>query len=240
MRGWLKVLLGIGAGFLILFTLGITLLLRSGRWEQVQRMAGGIFELKRGAEDLERFQKERTFTPPADGLIPESRLLTYLEICESLQPFVKPYEAWIEAHAGKQRDFKDAVEALGFMGKVTRHSAEVLRAKGMTPHELAWLHRSVRKAVEEAQAKGSSPELVDMLGDLRKAAGDPGISKALKTELLRKLERQESRIKAAGEPMSPNARLCLAHSDRIRRADLGDFATLILEGAAKGKRRGKG
>lgn len=240
MKGWAKVLLGISAGFFLVIVLGLTLLFRSGRWEQVQRMAGGIFEMKRGAEDLERLQRERTFIPPADGLIPEQRLLTYLEVCETLQPFVKPYEAWMEAHAGKQGDFKDAVDALGFMGKVSSQSAEVLRAKGMTPHELAWIHRSTRKAVEEAQEKGASPELLELLGDLRKAVADPGISKALKTELQRKLGRFEGRIKAAGEPMSPNARLCLTHSDRIRRADLGDFAALILEGVAKGKRRSKG
>lgn len=239
MRTWVKVLLGIGAGFFLLIVLGATLLIRSGAWQHVERMGGGISQLKRGAEDLEQLQREQPFTPPADGLILEQRLLTYLEICEVLLPFVKPYEAWMEAHAGKQGDFKDAAEALGFLGKVTARSAEVLREKAMTPQELAWLHRSVRKAMEEAQGKGASPELLEMMADLRKAAQDPGIDRTLKAELQRKLERYGSRIIEAREPLSPNARLCLAHAERIRRAELGDFAALILEGAGKGKRRSR-
>lgn len=240
MKTWMKVLLGLAAGVLVLVGLGATLLVRSGRWNQVKSMAGGIFELKRGAEALERIQREHPFVPPADGLIPEPRLDAYLGICEALQPYVKPYEAWMEAHAGKQGDFKDAVEAVGFMGKVTAHAAEICGTMGMSPQELAWMHRAVRKAVEEAQGRGSVPELQDLLASLRKAAADPGISRPLKSELQQKIERSEAKARSGQDPLSANARLCLLHADRIRRADLGDFATLILEGAAKGKRRGRG
>lgn len=239
MKTWVKVLVGIAVGFLALLALALVLLVRSGKWDQVQRMAGGISRMKHGAEDLERFQREHAFTPPADGLIQEQRLATYLEICESLQPFVQPYQAWMEAHAGKQGDFKDAVEALELMGKVTLQAAETCRAKGMTPRELAWLHRSVRKAMEEAQAKGIPPDRLDLVEVLRRAAVDPGLSKALKGEIQRKLQRYEARDTASKEPLSANAQLCRIHAERIRRADLGDFATMILEGTAKGKRRNK-
>lgn len=240
MKTWVKVLLGFAVGILVLLSLAVTLLVRSGRWEQVRSMAGGISQLKRGAEDLERMQREHPFTPPADGLIPESRLVAYLEVCEALQPFVKPYEAWMESHLGKQGDFKDAVEAIGFMGKVTTEAAEICRSKGMAPQELAWMHRTVRKAVEEAQQKGATPEWLDLLADLRKAASDPGISSSLRTDLQRKLARYEAKAKAAEGPMSTNARLCALHGERIRRADLGEFSSIILEGAGKGKRRGRG
>lgn len=238
MKTWVKVLVGLAAGIAALLALALTLLVRSGRWEQVRSMAGGISQLKRGAEDLERMQRELPFKAPDDGLIQEPRLVAYLEVCEALQPFVKPYEAWMESHLGKKGDFKDAVEAIGFMGKVTTQAAEVCRSKGMSPQELAWMHRSVRKAVEEAQKKVVAPEWTDLLKVLRKAAEDPGISLPLRKELQGKLERFEKKVEAAGEPLSANARLCVLHAERIRRADLGDFSSIILEGS--GKRRGRG
>ena len=238
MKTWAKVLLGLAAGIGMLLVLAVTLLVRSGRWEQVRSMAGGISQLKRSAADLERMQREHPFIPPADGLIPESRLMAYLEICEALQPFVKPYEAWMESHLGKQGDFKDAVEAIGFMGKVTAQAAQVCRSKGMSPQELAWMHRSVRKAVEEAQQKGAAPEWMDLMAVLRKAASDPGLSLPLRKELQEKLERYGKKTEAGEGMLSVNARLCALHGERIRRADLGDFSTIILEGS--GKRRGRG
>lgn len=240
MKTWVKVLLGLAAGIAVLLALALTLLVRSGRWEQVRSMAGGISQLKRGADDLERMQREHPFTPPADGLIPEPRLLAYLEVCETLQPFVKPYEAWMESHLGKQGDFKDAAEAIGFMGKVTTQAAEACRARGMSPQELAWLHRATRKAVEEAQAKGIAPELLELLEDLRRVAAEPGLRPSLRSELQRNLERHQAKALVRREPLSANATLCQLHADRIRRADLGDFAAVILEGAGKGKRRSKG
>jgi hypothetical protein len=238
-KSWVKVLLGLVAGILVLMGLAAALLVRSGRWQQIQRLAGGILEMKRGTEGLERLQREHPYTPSADGLIAESRLSAYLEICESLQPLIKPYEAWIEAHAGRQGDFQDAAEALQFMGKITAQAAAVLRAKGMTPQELAWIHRAVRKAMEEVQEMAASPVVLELMDDLRRVVADPGISNALKEELRRKLERHDAKAPAKDTPLSPNARLCRAHAARIRRADLGDFATLILEGAAQGKRRAK-
>lgn len=238
MKTWVKVLLGLAGGVVLLVGLGMVLLVRSSRWEQVKGLAGGISQLKKGTEDLERMQRERPFQPPADGLIPEPRLMAYLVVCETLQPFVQPYQAWMESHAGQRGDFKDAAEAIGFMGTVVDRASAACRSQAMTPQELAWMHRAVRKAVEEAQGRSTATGLAELLQDLRRAVADPGLSGPLKAELQQKLAGHEARAATGATPLSANARLCLRHAERIQRADLGDFAALILEGTAKGRRPG--
>lgn len=238
MRTWAKVLLGLGAAAILLVGLAAALLVRSGRWDQARQFAGGMTELTRSARAMEQMQKAQPFTPPAGGVIPEPRLLAYLEVCEALQPYVKPYETWMEAHAGKRGDFKDAADAVGFLGKVTSHAARLLRERAMTPQELAWLHRAVRKAQDEAIGRSAAPDLLDLMAGLRRAVADPGLSPALREELRGKLERQEAKHRAGQAPLSPNAVLCQAYEERIRKSDLKEFSALLLEGMGKDGRPG--
>lgn len=234
MRTWVKVLLGLGAGLLLLVAVAATLLVRSNRWGELKQLGGGVAELTRSSRELEQLQKAKPFDPPADGRIPEPRLLDYLAVCEALQPEVKPYQAWMEAHAGSQGDLRDAAEIVELLARVTAKASRQLRARDMAPQELAWLHRQVDRAMKELQRREGGGDLALAEG-LRRAVADPGISPRLREDLQGLLRRQEATPARAVEPLSPNAELCARHAGRIRAADLGEFSALLLEGLGKGR-----
>jgi hypothetical protein len=185
---------------------------------------------------MERLDQEQPFKAPADGLLPEPRLIAYLDVCDALKPSEGPYLAWMREHMGKKGDFKDAAEAVTFMAGLLDTAAVELKARGMTAREFAWIHESVRRARKEAIDKAGSPLALEMLQDLRQAARDPGLDPARARDLDEKIRRYEARIQEGREPLSPNAKLCLAHAERLRAADLGELGDMIQSGGISSKR----
>ena len=240
MKGWMKIVLGIAATLAGLLALGFALLVRSGKWEQIQGFSGGMVKISRSTKALERLDQERPFQPPADGLLAEPRLLAYLEVCEALKPSEGPYVAWMREHMGKKGDFKDAAEAVNFMAGILDTAAVELKARAMSAREFAWIHEAVRQAQKEALGKTGSPLAEDLLLELRKAVQAKGLDEATRQGLERKLGRFEARLREDQQPLSPNGKLCRAHAERLRAADLGELGEVIQGGMAKGGRAREG
>jgi hypothetical protein len=236
MKSWMKIVLGIAATLACLLVLGAALLVRSGKWQEIRGFSGGMVKISRSAQAMERLDQEQPFKAPADGLLPEPRLIAYLDVCDALKPSEGPYLAWMREHMGKKGDFKDAAEAVTFMAGLLDTAAVELKARGMTAREFAWIHESVRRARKEAIDKAGSPLALEMLQDLRQAARDPGLDPARARDLDEKIRRYEARIQEGREPLSPNAKLCLAHAERLRAADLGELGDMIQSGGISSKR----
>ncbi len=236
MKGWMKIVLGIAATLACLLVLGIALLVRSGKWEQIQGFSGGMVKISKSAKAMERLDRERPFRPPADGLLAEPRLLAYVEICEALKPSEGPYVAWMREHMGKKGDFKDAAEAVGFMARMLEIAAVELKARDMSAREFAWIHEAVRRAQKEALGKAGSPLAQELLQELRKAAQAKGLDEATRQELERKVDGFDVRLREDQQPLSPNGKLCRVHAERLRAADLGELGELIQGGVANSSR----
>lgn len=234
MKGWVKVVLGVMAALLLLGIVAAVQLVRSGRWAEIRGFSGGMVGITRSAKTLERLDVDHPFKAPADGLIHEDRLLAYLAVCEAVKPAEGPYMDWMREHMGKKGDFKDAAEAIGFMARLMDTSAAELRKQKMSAREFAWLLDASKKARREAAEKAGAPMALELLQSLRKAAAAPGLDAALRTELTQKITRYEAWLGQGAGGLSPNAKLCLAHADRLKAADLGDLGEMIQGGMAQG------
>lgn len=237
MKGWVKVLLGIAATFLLLGIVGAVQLVRSGKWAEIKGFSSGMADISRSSKAMERLDREHPFVEPADGKLAEPRLLAYLEVCEALAPAKAPAAAWMRAHAGKKGDLKDAAEAIGHMARLFETASGELEKRGMTTREFAWITRAVKEGRQEAAEKAGSPKAVELLQDLRRAAADPGLSPALRRELRGRIEAYEAWLASGKGPLSDNAKLCLAYEARIQAADLGELGEILREGMAKGHRK---
>jgi hypothetical protein len=237
MKGWVKVLLGVTATFLLLGVAGAVQLVRSGKWAEIKGFSSGMAGITRSSKAMERLEKEHPFVEPADGRLAEPRLLAYLEVCEALAPAKDPAAAWMREHAGRQGDFKDATEAIGHMARLFGSASTELEKRGMTAREFAWIARTVKEAHREASEKAGSPKALELLQDLRRAAADPGLSPALRQELKGRIGGYEAWLASGKGPLSDNAKLCLVHAERLTAADLGNLGDILRDGMAKGTRR---
>jgi hypothetical protein len=239
MKGWVKVLLGIGAALALLVVAAGVQLVRSGRWAEIRGFSGGMLEITRSAKTLEQLEADHPFRAPADGVIPAERLLAYLAVCEAVKPAEGPAQEWMQSHMGRKGDFKDAAEAVSFMARLMDTAATELRKQGMSGPEFAWILDATKRAQREAAEKAGSPMALELLESLRKAAAAPGLDAALAAELNQKIARYEAWLGQGGPGLSPNARLCLAHAERLNAADLGDLGEMIQGGLVRGGERRK-
>jgi hypothetical protein len=237
MKGWVKVLLGITATFLLLGAVGAVQLVRSGKWAEIKGFSSGMADITRSSKAMERLDQEHPFVEPADGKLAEARLLAYLEVCEALAPAKDPAAAWMREHAGKKGDFKDAAEAIGHMARLFDTDSTEMEKRQMTTREFAWITQAVKEARQEAAEKAGSPKALELLQDLRRVAADPGLSPVLKQDLVRRIEGYEAWLAAGQGPLSDNAKLCKAHAERLKAADLGELGDILRDGMSKGRLR---
>ncbi|MBI4912947.1 MAG: hypothetical protein HY823_09420 [Acidobacteria bacterium] len=235
MKSWVKVLLWIAVGIAGLGALGIGAMVRSGRWDQAKRFAGGMTQLVSGAKAMEEFEKSHPFTLPADGLLRPERLETYLQVCALLKPYEKPFNTWVAEHSGKQGDFREAAEAVSFLGKVTREVQELMRARGMGTRELAWVHRTVREAQRELADRQGSPRVQALLRILERTVRSPELPQTLRDSLAEDLARFRAEVDPA-KPLSANARLVQEHQERMAETDPGELLDMVL--GSSQRRRG--
>ena len=236
MKAWVKVLMGIGAALVLLVVIAAGMLVQSGHWKEIRGFSGGMVDITRSAKAMERLDKEQSYQEPADGRIPEARLVAYIEMGEALKPVEAPYSAWMEAHGGKKGDFKDAAEAITLMSHLMDTAAQQLAEHRMTAREFRWLHMAVRKARKEAGEKAGSPMALELLETLKRVSKAPGLEAPLRRELEQKISHYELWLEKGKGPLSFNAKLCLAHAEHLGAAELGEGGDIILRGMKKGNR----
>lgn len=238
MKTWVKVVLGVALVPVILLLVGILALVSTGKWKDVAAIGGDVFQMQREAGEFEKLQKDYPFKPPEDGRFTEERLQSFLAVSEAVKPAADAYDAWAQAAQGKKGDIRDAQKALTGIRDLMEISTRTLRTQKMSVNEFGWISRAVRKAREEAEVKAGSPMVLEILVDLRRLASLPSLPESEREDLRKKIERYEKATRAAGRPLSANAELYRKYADRLARADLGEFGSMLLQGRSPRRRDG--
>lgn len=241
MKGWSKVLVGILVVALLCCIAGAAMLFSGGRWEAIKGFTGDTMALKKNAEGLETLQKELPFTAPADGVVLAERLDAWLAIREALKPKADEFNAWEEAHRGKQGDFKDAREVIGLISAVMGESVAAMRAQKLSPAEYRFIERAMDEAREEVEAKGGGGALAsESLATLESLARDTSLPEAKRAEIAAEANRLRAKVDAAGQPLSANGQIYRQYAARIRASELGEFGRSMMESSGREHNRGRG
>jgi hypothetical protein len=103
-------------------------------------------------DELQQKANANHFTPPADGTIPEDRLLKFLEIRKRVYALYEKHKDEFEALRKKEKaDFSDATRALGFINDIRLAQAQAQADLGMSDDEYRFLVQQIYKTLFAAQ-----------------------------------------------------------------------------------------
>jgi hypothetical protein len=239
MNIWAKVFLGFLAVLLLICIGGGLAFHFSGGTEVVKDFTQGISGIQSSNEKVEKLNREMPFEPPEDGRVPEERLQAYLEICKEVKPVADSYDEWMQAHQGNQGDFGDAREAITMTADIFRVYGVALESNRMSPREFTWIYNTMKKAYREAASKSGAPLQREMLLALEKAARNPKLTRAERSDLDARIQDFRERIgELPGGKLSPNAELYTRHMEKLEEYKLSEFGVMIMSG--QGQRHSSG
>lgn len=153
---------------------------------------GKLQQVTRGEEQIEALQRKANAVPfarPADGVISEPRLLTFIEVRKRVFAVYEKHRATFEAVSQKkQADFSDVTTAFGVINEVRTAQAQALADLGMSTDEYAFMVESVYKTAWAAgvaastDGKSASEAAGMALGEAQKqleGMSAPGAAQAL-------------------------------------------------------------
>ena len=133
--------------------------------------AGGLEKMAEKTQEIERWQKkadENPFTAPADGLIQEARLRSFLDVRKEVFAVYQRHKAEFDSLGartkGKQQlNLSETLEAgsqlASLFGDVRLTQAKALAGHGMSQEEYRYLQMAVYKSAWAAEASKDSGKL---------------------------------------------------------------------------------
>ena len=108
-------------------------------------------------EALQKKADQNAFTPPADGVLQEARLLKFLEVRKRVYAIYETHKAEIEAMGQKkQADFGDVTKAFTWVNELRLALAQALVDAGMSQKEYEYHVESVYKTLWAAEIAKST------------------------------------------------------------------------------------
>jgi hypothetical protein len=194
-----------------------------------------------GETKIQEAQKKANavkFTPPADGVIAEGRLTTFIDVRKRVYAVYEKHKDEIEAmKAKKQGDLSDLSAAYGLITELRQAQAEALADLGMSTDEYQFMVTNVYKtmwASEVAKSTGgksvseATGEAYSKMAEALKASG------ATTPEARKTLEEMEAQAKTAQEGASQmdvpaaNIDLFRRHEEEIKKYAMGGLELLGL------------
>ena len=146
---------------------------------------GGIWWAKGKAEqftgnekridDLKKKANAVPFSPPADGLLAEDRLVKFLEIRKRVFAVYELHKDEFEAiNKKKQADFSDLTKGLGVLNEVRTTQAQALADVGMSENEYRFMVEQVYKTLwaSEVAKQSGGKSVSEAAGDVYDKAAD--------------------------------------------------------------------
>jgi hypothetical protein len=178
-------------------------------YREGRAFVGPIAELAASERAMAALDEEFPFTPPDDGLVPEDRLIVFLEVWDELGARYAEWQALVSQLEGRRtQSWQEAKEALAATRDVHRTQREVLRAHRMSPTELVWIENTVLtwwRQVEPRLRDADRPAVVRELREARE--GDLRLLADLERRHgpSRALEAMEQHLQASLSSLEPAA-----------------------------------
>jgi len=234
---WL--VLGIGAALLLI----VALIYGPDLYRKGESIVAPIMELSKSDQALNDLDAELPFTEPADGVVDEARLMTFLEIRRQLlQPYAKYREVENRIERKQQGDFEAAGEVLAVMTEVFDAQIDVLRQHGMSVAEFRWFEFAVYdnwlEEVEQTELSGAALEYasevremargdMDFIDQLQRSHGSSAALAAMRDRLSARLEQIDRPSTPVVEGVPPeNGELFWAHRETIAELRLDEYNTV--------------
>lgn len=222
---------------------------------KVEEMAGGLEGMTEKAEEIDRWQEQANanpYNPPPDGVIPEERLVKFLDVRKSVYSIYEQHRAELErlAERGKKNEVSLS-EALSGMGELAGLTTDLRLAQvkaladvGMSEDEYHAIQMAVYKSawasgVEEETGQLPAETMREQAEQLpeeareamEEAQATPG-GDAVPTDTMGAAVDQtaEAMKKAAQAVEVPraNVELFRKHEDEIKKYAMGGLAIIGL------------
>lgn len=150
MKPWMKIAIGCLAASTIAFFLLVAGLVGFGYWakNKVQEVTGG----GPAVEAARKTANAVPFAPPPGNVVPEDRLVQFIQVRASVFSVYEKYRGEIESRMakvkdGRSLDFGDISTGLTLMGEIQRAESLSLAKHGMSEREYAFITREVYKSM---------------------------------------------------------------------------------------------
>ncbi|MBK5254808.1 MAG: hypothetical protein JJE39_02130 [Vicinamibacteria bacterium] len=174
MKPWMKIAIGCLATSIIALFLFVAGLVGLGYWAKgkVEEVAGGgaaVAEARKTANAV-------PFNRPLGNVIPEARLVRFIEIRASVFSVYEKYRGEIESRMAKVKesksvDFGDLSTGLTLVGEIQKAEALALARHGMSEREYAFITGEVYKSMF-TEAAESRQEVIESAAGAAKTASD--------------------------------------------------------------------
>ena len=218
MSGGAKLAIGCGAVVVVAGVAAVAVVVGGAYW--VKGKTQGFVAHAERLSALQAQANAYPFTPPADGILAESRLESYLTVRKSQTAFVESHHAELVAMStrlnkpGARPGLTDITEGIGLMSDVEQNFYTALAAEKMSSPEYQWIVYEVyRDELEsEVEKKNAGKTLSQSTADSADAA-------------VHDLKEHQS------DPSSQNLPPAFAQSSEKMSAMLSDIAAQAKSGA---------
>lgn len=244
-----KIALGCGIAFVVLAG-GISVVIFGAAWwgfgkakEVAQRFEG---DQKRAEEALQR-ANSNPFSPPADGIIAEERLVRFLAVRKKMNGAYLKHKGLIEAQAKKKDPDLSALAQLpGIMLELRAAKAEGLAEQAMSENEFNWFTGAVYRSLVIASlspdgksvseiARSGGEEIAEQAEQAADAAeANPNVPPETKQQLREQARMVREQAQSAADSSRaldvPPANLALfeKHKEEILRYTMGGLELLPI------------
>lgn len=130
-------------------------------------------EVSAKTEELARYEQQANanpFQPPADGVVPEDRLLKFLEVRKQMYAIYQAHAAEIEAAAQhKEANLSDIAKFGSLLADLQLAKAKGLAAEGMSDGEYIFLQMAVYRSSSASQVQqGTGKQFGEILSEAAK------------------------------------------------------------------------
>ncbi len=189
-----KVAIGCGVAVLVVGGVIVAGVIGVGFWAKgkAEQLTGN----ERKIEDLQKRADANRFSPPADGLLREDRLVTFLDVRKQIYGVYEQHKDELEAISKKKKgDLSDVTTGFGIVNDLRLAQAQALADKGMSQAEYRFMVEQIYKtmwAAEVAKQTGgksvsqAAGEAYDTAADRMKQAAEAAGSSPAPDEATRK------------------------------------------------------